>query len=106
MGTCAQARRGLLFPRLSSQFLSPLNEVQSMTNHVLRPLLVVIGVVIILLVFRYFYVPQDFGIRENGFTYGLYRAGAIEDWKKVTVKYQGSASVSYTHLTLPTIYSV
>src|SRR5450756_628577 len=97
MGTCAQARRGLLFPRLSSQFLSPLHEVQSMKNHVLRPLLVVIGLVIILLVFRYFYVPQDFGIQRNGFTYGLYRTGAIEDWKKVTVKYQGNESCKACH---------
>ena len=68
-----------------------------MKNHVLRPLLVVIGIVVILLVFRYFYVPQDFGIQRNGFTYGLYRTGAIEDWKKVTVKYQGNESCKACH---------
>jgi predicted CXXCH cytochrome family protein len=68
-----------------------------MKNHVLRPLLVVIGIVVILLVFRHFYVPQDFGIHENGFTYGLYRTGAVQDWKNVTVKYQGNDSCKACH---------
>jgi predicted CXXCH cytochrome family protein len=68
-----------------------------MKSHVLRPLLVVIGLVVILLVFRHFYVPQDFGIHEHGYTYGWYRTGAIEDWKKVTVKYQGEGSCKACH---------
>jgi hypothetical protein len=58
-------------------------------SHVLRPLLVVIGIVIIVLVVRQLYVPHDFGVHEQGYTYGWYREGNIEDWKKVTVKYQG-----------------
>ena len=68
-----------------------------MKNHVLRPLLVVIGVVIILLLVQHFYVPKDFGVHEQGYTYGWYREGNIEDWKKVTVKYQGSASCKACH---------
>jgi hypothetical protein len=63
-----------------------------MKSHVLRPLLVVIGLVIVLLVFRHFYVPQDFAVHENGFTYGLYRTGAIADWQAVSVKYKGECS--------------
>ena len=68
-----------------------------MRSHVLRPLLVVIGLVALLFVFRYFYVPQDFAIHENGFTYGLYRSGAVTDWKNVTVKYQGDESCKACH---------
>jgi len=68
-----------------------------MTNHVLRPLLVVIGVVIILLLVQHFYVPKDFGVHEQGYTYGSYREGNIEDWKKVTVKYQGKEYCKACH---------
>lgn len=60
-----------------------------MKNHILRPLWAVIGLVIAVLIIRFFYVPKDFGIHERGYMYGLYREGNIEDWKKVTVKYQG-----------------
>jgi predicted CXXCH cytochrome family protein len=60
-----------------------------MGNHVWRPLFVVIGIVVIILAARFFYVPHDFGIHERGFMYGWYREGNIEDWKKVKVKYQG-----------------
>ncbi len=61
-----------------------------MKNHVFRPLIVVIGLVVLVLIFRIFYVPKDFGVHERGYMYGWYREGNIEDWKKVTVKYQGS----------------
>lgn len=60
-----------------------------MNNHVFRPLLVVIGGVILILIVRVFYVPKDFGVHERGYMYGWYRADNIEDWKKVKVKYQG-----------------
>lgn len=68
-----------------------------MKNHVLRPLLVVIGVVIILLLVQHFYVPKDFGVHEQGYTYGSYREGNIEDWQKVTVKYQGKEYCKACH---------
>lgn len=60
-----------------------------MKNHVFRPLLVVIGLIVIVLIFRMFYVPKDFGVHETGYMYGWYREGNLEDWKKVSVKYQG-----------------
>ena len=60
-----------------------------MKSHVLRPLWAFIGLVVIVLIVRYFYVPKDFGIHERGYMYGWYRQGNIEDWKKVAVKYQG-----------------
>jgi hypothetical protein len=61
-----------------------------MKNHVFRPLIVVIGLVVLVLIFRFFYVPKDFGTHENGYMYGWYRTSNIEDWKNVKVKYQGS----------------
>ena len=68
-----------------------------MRNHVWRPVLVVIGLVLVLLVFRHFYVPQDFGIHAHGYTYGWYREGAIDDWKNVTVKYRGKEECRTCH---------
>jgi len=61
-----------------------------MKNHVFRPLVVVIGLIVIVLIVRVFYVPKDFGVHESGYMYGWYRAGNVGDWKKVEVKYQGS----------------
>ncbi len=60
-----------------------------MGNHVFRPLFIFIGIVLLILIVRHFYVPHDFGIHERGYMYGWYREGNIEDWKKVQVKYQG-----------------
>ncbi len=61
-----------------------------MKNHVWRPLFVVIGIVILILAVRVFYVPKDFGVYERGYMYSWHRKGNEEDWKKVQVKYQGS----------------
>ncbi|MHB8881979.1 MAG: cytochrome c3 family protein [Thermodesulfovibrionales bacterium] len=61
-----------------------------MKNHVYRPLLVVFGLVVLVLLIRPFYVPKDFGVHERGYMYGWYRQSNTEDWKKVKVKYQGS----------------
>lgn len=60
-----------------------------MKNHVLRPLMVVIGMVALILLARVFYVPEDFGIGERGYMYGWHRGGNVEEWKKFKVKYQG-----------------
>lgn len=60
-----------------------------MKSHVFRPLWLIMGLVGIVLIIRAFYVPKDFGVHERGYMYGWYREGNIEDWKKVTVKYQG-----------------
>ena len=68
-----------------------------MKNHVFRPLFVVIGLVIAILLIRPFYVPKDFGVHERGYMYGWYREGNIEDWKKVEVKYQGKEYCKNCH---------
>lgn len=68
-----------------------------MKNHVFRPLFAVIGLVVIILIIRVFYVPKDFGVHERGYMYGWYREGNIEDWKKVAVKYQGAEYCNNCH---------
>ncbi|MBT9171466.1 MAG: hypothetical protein DDT18_01842 [Actinobacteria bacterium] len=58
-----------------------------MKSHVFRPLFVVIGLIIIVLIARFFVVPKDFGIHERGYTFGWYRKGNEEEWKAFKVKY-------------------
>lgn len=60
-----------------------------MKNHVLRPLFVVVGMVVLILLVRMVYVPKDFGVHEQGYMYGWHRKANEEDWKKIAVKYQG-----------------
>ncbi len=62
-----------------------------MKNHVLRPLMVFLGIVILILVARTVLVPKDFGVGERGYMYGWHRKGNEEEWKNniVKVKYQG-----------------
>ncbi len=40
-----------------------------MKNHVWRPLFVVIGIIIFMLLFRAMYVPDDFGVHGDSFMY-------------------------------------
>ncbi|MEK6527437.1 MAG: cytochrome c3 family protein [Nitrospirota bacterium] len=58
-----------------------------MKSHVLRPLWVAIGVVILALIVRHFIVPPDFGAHERGFMYGFHRKSNEDEWKAVKVKY-------------------
>jgi len=60
-----------------------------MNNHVFRPLIVVIGIVVLILVARVFYVPKDFGSYERGYIYSWHRLGDEDFWKKYPIKYQG-----------------
>ncbi|MCB2182558.1 MAG: cytochrome c3 family protein [Desulfobulbaceae bacterium] len=68
-----------------------------MRNHVFRPLIVVICVVVLFLIFRQSVVPDDFGVNGKNFTYGFHRAGSIDDWKAVTVKYRGKEYCQECH---------
>lgn len=61
-----------------------------MKNHVFRPLLVVIGLVVVVLIARSFIVPKDFGVGERGYMYGWHRKGNEEEWKGIKVKYNTS----------------
>ncbi|MGE5237194.1 MAG: cytochrome c3 family protein [Chloroflexota bacterium] len=59
-----------------------------MKNHVLKPLFVFLGLVVVILVARLFVVPKDFGIWERGYMYGFHRKSNEDDWKAFKVKYQ------------------
>ncbi|HLE42024.1 MAG TPA: cytochrome c3 family protein [Nitrospirota bacterium] len=61
-----------------------------MNHHVLRPLYAVIGIVVVILIVRAFFVPKDFGVGERGYMYGWHRQGNEEEWKKFKIKYRGS----------------
>jgi predicted CXXCH cytochrome family protein len=61
-----------------------------MKSHVFRPLWVVLGFVALVLIVRFFYVPESFGIHERGYMYGWYRADDVDFWKDFPVKFQGS----------------
>jgi predicted CXXCH cytochrome family protein len=65
--------------------------------HYLRPLYVVLVLAGIILIVRSIIVPRDFGIHDTGYTYGWYRKANIEDWKSVTVKFQGREYCSACH---------
>ncbi len=59
-----------------------------MKSHVWRPLYVVIAFVVALLVFRLFYVPNDFGSGKMGFMYSFHRKSNEAEWKNQPVKYR------------------
>ena len=61
-----------------------------MKNHVLRPLIVVIAMVILILLARVLYVPKDFGVHEAGYMYGWHQKSDEQFWKGFKVKYQGA----------------
>lgn len=61
-----------------------------MKSHIYRPFLVVLGLVGIILIVRFFYVPKDFGIHGRGYMYGWYRENNIQFWRDFKVKYQGT----------------
>jgi predicted CXXCH cytochrome family protein len=58
---------------------------------------VALGLIAFILLLRVFLVPDDFGIHERGYMYGWYRGSNVEEWKNVTVKYQGSAGCQECH---------
>lgn len=68
-----------------------------MKNHVWRPLFVVIGIVGLILVFRVFYVPNDFGIQDRGYTFGFHRLGNEQDWKNFPAKYKSTSYCNECH---------
>jgi hypothetical protein len=52
--------------------------------------LVVIGIVVLILLAREIYVPDDFGTHERGYMYSYHRSGNVDEWKAFAIKYQGT----------------
>ena len=69
-----------------------------MKNHVWRPLFVVIGIVVLILLARIVLVPKDFGIGERGYMYAWHRQSNEEEWKQFKVKYQGREYCKDCHI--------
>ena len=62
-----------------------------MKSHVWRPLFVVLGIVVLILIARQFLVPKEFGIHERGYMYGWYNKSNEEYWKtEIAVKYKSA----------------
>lgn len=68
-----------------------------MKKHVWRPLYVVIGLVVLILLFRMVYVPDDFGAQERGYTFGFHRLSNEQEWKAYPAKYKDSDYCSGCH---------
>ncbi|WP_305041670.1 cytochrome c3 family protein [Geoalkalibacter sp.] len=63
-----------------------------MKNHVWRPLFVVIGLVLAILTFRFFYVPNDFASGAYGFMYSFHRLSNQDEWKAKEPKYRDTGA--------------
>jgi predicted CXXCH cytochrome family protein len=66
-------------------------------NHVWRPLFVVIGLVVLILMFRAFYVPSDFGAQDRGYTFGFHRLSNEQEWKDYPAKYKNTEYCNDCH---------
>ena len=70
---------------------------RTVKNHVWRPLFVVIGLVVFILLFRAVYVPDDFGAHERGYTFGYHRLSNEQAWRDFPAKYADSQYCSGCH---------
>lgn len=68
-----------------------------MKKHVWRPVYVVIGLVAVILLGRSFYVPDDFGSQDRGYTFGFHRLSNEQEWKEYPEKYQGKTYCGGCH---------
>ena len=68
-----------------------------MKNHVWRPLFVVIGLVVVILLARLLYVPADFGAQERGYTFGFHRLSNEQESKEYPAKYKDSGYCADCH---------
>ncbi len=59
-----------------------------MSNHVYRPLYLIIAVIGLILLARFVIVPPDFGIYERGFMYGFHRRSNEKEWEAFKVKFR------------------
>jgi len=66
-------------------------------NHVWRPLFVVIGLVVFIFLVRLWYVPDDFGSQERGYTFGFHRLSNEQEWKEFPPKYKDSRYCAECH---------
>lgn len=70
-----------------------------MKRHVWHPLWVTIALLAVLLIARELFVPDDFGVHNDSFTYSYHRLGNIQEWQEFPAKYQGVDSCTECHRT-------
>lgn len=68
-----------------------------MKRHVLHPLWVAVALIGGIFVAREFFVPDDFGVHGESFTYNFHRLSNVQEWKDFPVKYQGWDSCTECH---------
>lgn len=59
-----------------------------MRNHVYRPLIVLVALVVLVFIVRVLAVPNDFGAQEMGYRFGWHRKGNEQEWKDFKAKYK------------------
>jgi predicted CXXCH cytochrome family protein len=59
-------------------------------SHPWRPVFVVLGIIVVILVLRYFLVPPEFGIGEAGYMYGWHNKANEKFWLDYEVKHKGN----------------
>ena len=69
-----------------------------MSSHVLRPVFVALGLVIVIFIARSIMVPSDFGVSERGFMYGYHREGNEAEWANFKVKYKSKKYCEDCHV--------
>lgn len=52
----------------------------------------VLALVVGILIFRFFYVPADFGSGKYGFMYSFHRASNVDEWKALEPKYRDTGT--------------
>ncbi|MDO3378165.1 cytochrome c3 family protein [Geoalkalibacter halelectricus] len=69
-----------------------------MNNHIWRPLYVVLALVAVILLVRAVYVPKDFGVHGGeGYMYGWYREGNVQEWKEWPSNYRTQSYCAECH---------
>lgn len=75
----------------------PRDKESPLKKHVWRPLFVVLGLVLAILLVRMVYVPDDFGVQARGYTFGFHRLGNEQEWKKLPERFRDSNYCAECH---------
>ncbi len=68
-----------------------------MKSHVLRPVFVIIGFLVLIFVARMIFVPSDFKAANGDYKYQWHRMSNEDEWKNFEVKYKGRDECGECH---------
>jgi predicted CXXCH cytochrome family protein len=66
-------------------------------EYVWRPLYVLFVIVVLSLAVRFFLLPHDFGVQEQGYKYGYYRGGNVAEWQSRPPHFRSVADCADCH---------